>query len=59
PSGNLHHCYSGLPQHRIPLCHIRKAACFFGEICGIGPITSLTNHSTGPARKAAQAGIQR
>ena len=28
----------------------------FRAICGLGPITPLTNHSTGPARKAAQAG---
>jgi hypothetical protein len=38
----VHHCYIGLPRCRIPLCHIASAACFFGAICGIGPITSLT-----------------
>ncbi|CAG9932117.1 protein of unknown function [Candidatus Nitrotoga arctica] len=37
----MHHCYSGLPWHLIPLCHIRRATCFFGAICGTGPITTL------------------
>jgi hypothetical protein len=32
------------------------ALCFFGAICGMGLITSLTHQSTGTARKAAQAG---
>ena len=40
-SYNMRHCYSGLPQHRIPLCHFRRSVRFFGAICGMGPITSL------------------
>jgi len=42
----MHHCHSGLPQHRFPPCHNTLAACFFGAICGLGPITSLTRRST-------------
>ena len=38
----MHHCYIGLPQRRIPLCHNGGTQCFFGAICGIGPITTLT-----------------
>src|SRR3989344_6602243 len=38
----MHHCYIGLPQRRIPLCHKSATACFFGAICGCGPITTLT-----------------
>jgi phage portal protein BeeE len=41
----MHHCYIGLPQHHIPLCHNGTTACFFGAICGIKPITSLTHAS--------------
>ncbi len=43
---NMHHCPIGLPWHRIPLCHIRAATCFFGAICGRSPITSLMWSST-------------
>jgi hypothetical protein len=38
----MHHCYIGLPQRRIPLCHNKTIMCFFGAICGCGPITTLT-----------------
>ncbi len=38
----MHHRYIGLPQHRIPLCHNVATACFFGAICGMRPITTLT-----------------
>jgi hypothetical protein len=38
----LHHCSIGLPWRRIPPCHTSPTKCFFGAICGGGPITSLT-----------------
>ena len=44
----MHHCYIGLQRHRIPPCHKCANMCFFGAICGSGPITSLTPRSTGP-----------
>ena len=49
--GQLHHCYIGLPRRRIPPCHNEATQCFFGAICGSGPITSLTPPSR--ARLAA------
>ena len=42
----MHHCYIGLPQRRFPPCHNSATRCFFGAICGCGPITSLTTRST-------------
>ena len=45
----MHHCYIGLQQHRIPLCHNVTIGCFFGAICGTGPITTLTRQSKGRA----------
>ncbi|MCZ4317347.1 hypothetical protein O4H66_28450, partial [Comamonadaceae bacterium G21597-S1] len=32
-----------------PQCHNSSATCFFGAICGNGPITSLTRRCTRPA----------
>jgi hypothetical protein len=43
----MHHCYIGLPQRRIPLCHNAAIMCFFGAICGCGPITTLTYRFAG------------
>lgn len=37
----MHHCSIGLLQHHIPLCHNLAILCFFGAICGVGPISSL------------------
>jgi len=48
----MHHCYIGLPQRRIPLCHRLPAMCFFGAICG-EPITTLTNRLKGTRRPVA------
>ena len=31
----------GLPRRRLPPCHNEAPQCFFGAICGSGPITSL------------------
>jgi hypothetical protein len=42
----MHHCYIGLPLRRIPPCHNARHLCFFGAICGTGPITTLTHPST-------------
>jgi len=47
----MHHCYIGLPQRRIPLCHNEGTQCFFGAICGMGPITTLTFRSRGTSRE--------
>ena len=47
--GSTHHCYIGLPRRRIPPCHNARHQSFFGAICGLGPITSLTRQSTGLA----------
>jgi hypothetical protein len=47
----MHHCYIGLPQRRIPLCHNGGTQCFFGAICGMGPITTLTRRSSGTPQK--------
>jgi hypothetical protein len=43
----LHHCYIGLPRRHVPPCHNRRAPCFFGTICGSGPITPLTPDGLG------------
>ena len=52
----MHHCSVGLLWRRIPPCHSVPALCFFGAICGVGPITSLTPRSIGhpPASMACQ-----
>jgi len=57
-SSNMYHCFSDLPWHRIPLCHIRIVACFFGAICGIGPIILLPQKSM-DATCVISASIQR
>ena len=43
----MHHCYIGLQRHRIALFHTEGSQCFFGAICGSGPITSLTRRTRG------------
>jgi hypothetical protein len=45
----LHRFFRGATVH---LGHIARTACFFGAICGSGPITSLTSRSTGTVGKA-------
>ena len=55
-AGNMHHRYIDLPRHRAPPCRKHNNVCFFGEICGNGPITSLTCTQVMPQLQTRCAG---
>lgn len=41
--GIAHHHLIGLERHRVRLCHAESTSCFFGAICGGGPIAAPVN----------------